>query len=132
MTQQFAFTKLVVADLEAMHRFYTAVFGLEELSRVEAAVGDRPISEIMYLPTSPDGGSLILFHFEDHEAPINEETILGFVSEDLDALMASVVEHGGAIVDPAHEMPEHGIRVGFATDPEGHLLELVEMAAPTA
>ncbi|MDG2027761.1 MAG: hypothetical protein P8J50_11670 [Acidimicrobiales bacterium] len=37
--------------------------------------------------------------------------------------------HGGTIVDPAHDLPEHGVRVGFSADPEGHLLELVELLA---
>ena len=132
MPHQLAFTKLVVADLAAMHDFYSTVFGLEETNRVDAAVGDRAISEIMYQPTSSGGGSLILLHFEDRETPTNEESILGFVSDDVDALMALVVEHGGSIVDPVHEMAEHGIRVGFASDPEGHLLELVEILVPGA
>ncbi|MDG2027701.1 MAG: VOC family protein [Acidimicrobiales bacterium] len=130
MSQQFSFTKLVVADLEAMHEFYTTVFGLRELARVDAAIGDRPIHEIMYLPTSEGGGSLVLFHFEGQDTPVNEESILGFVSDDLDALVATAVANGGRVVEEPHEMTEHGIRVGFVTDPEGHLLELVEMLPP--
>lgn len=130
MTPQFAFTKLVVADLEAMHEFYTTVFGLRELNRVEAAINDRPIREIMYHPTSEGGAPLVLFHFDGTDTPVNEEAILGFMSDDLDALVANAVAHGGRLVEEPHDMAEHGIRVGFVTDPEGHLLELIEMLPP--
>lgn len=132
MAPNFGFTKLVVADLEAMHDFYTAVFGLEVVARVEAAVGDRTIEEIMYHPASAGGASLVLLRFEDREAPASEEVILGFIADDVDALVTTVVDNGGAVVDAPHDMPEHGVRVGFATDPEGHLLELVQLLAPAA
>jgi hypothetical protein len=36
---------------------------------------------------------------------------------------------GGRIHAPLKEMPELKIRVAFATDPEGHLAELVQVLA---
>ena len=36
---------------------------------------------------------------------------------------------GGAITQTPTDMIEHGVRVGFLTDPEGHLLEVVELLA---
>ena len=48
------FTKLVVDDLDAMARYYGSVFGLTELTRVQAEVGGSPIDEIILsLPTHP-------------------------------------------------------------------------------
>ena len=72
------------------------------------------------------------FHFTTSQAmgrpaPRDQECILGFLTEDLDALVARIAANGGTLVGPIKSMPEHGIRVVFATDPEGHLSENVQM-----
>lgn len=128
--ENFGFAKLIVGDLDAMDGFYTAVFGLDEDNRVTAQIGGRTIHEIMYESTSDGGASLVLLTFEDTADPIVGDAILGFVSEDVDALCARAVEHGASIVDPPHDMPEHFVRVAFVSDPEGHLLELVQVVIP--
>lgn len=127
MPDHFSFTKLVVTDLEASARFYKSVFGLQEQARVEADVSGRPIEEIMFGPTAPGGGSFVLFRFLDRAEPATEEVILGFVTEDLDALVARATDAGGNVTQPPREMPEHGVRVAFVTDVEGHLIEVVEL-----
>ena len=46
MTQQnFAFTKLVVGNLEASAAFYEKVFGLTRQSRIQAEINGRKIDE---------------------------------------------------------------------------------------
>jgi predicted enzyme related to lactoylglutathione lyase len=127
MPEHFAFTKLVVADLEAAAAFYTAVFGMVEQGRVTATIADRVINEIMYEPTAPGAASFVLLQFEDRSAPATEELIVGFVTGDLDALVARAVANGGTVVDPIRAMPEHGIKVAFVADHEGHLIEVVEL-----
>jgi predicted enzyme related to lactoylglutathione lyase len=42
-------------------------------------------------------------------------------------LLDRVRAAGGAVQSPIKEMPELQLRVAFATDPEGHLAELVQM-----
>ena len=59
----------------------------------------------------------------------NGEVILGFTTDDLPALLERVRTAGGRITAPIKEMPELKIRVAFATDPEGHLAELVQVVA---
>ena len=66
----------------------------------------------------------------DRTPPRDQESILGFISEDLDALADRITANGGSLAGPIKSMPEHGVRVLFATDPEGHLSENVEMIAP--
>ncbi|HUD94934.1 hypothetical protein [Sphingobium sp.] len=44
----FGFTKLVVRNLEAMATFYKEVAGLTEVGRIQDAVGDRKIVEILF------------------------------------------------------------------------------------
>ena len=129
MTQKahFGFTKLIVQDLEAMATFYKDVAGLTESGRVQAAVGDRKIDEILFNATGEGGPTLVLFKFLDRKAPALEESILGFVTPDLEAFVARTKAAGGTVVTEIESQPEHGVKVAFVTDPEGHLLEFVEL-----
>lgn len=128
-TAHFGFTKLVVTDLEAAATFYTEVFGVVEQARVTSAIAARPIDEIMYTVTGAGGATFVLLRFADQASPSQSEVILGFIVSGLDALFERAVGAGGAIAQAAVAMPEHGMRVGFLTDPEGHLIEVVEPLA---
>jgi predicted enzyme related to lactoylglutathione lyase len=123
----FSCTKLVVADLEKAHAFYTSVFGLVETARVKAAIEGRPISEIMFHPTAPGGSTFVLLTYPDTPTPALGEAITLFIVPDLAALPEKVRAAGGRIVEAARDMPEHGVKVVFARDNEGHLIEIVEM-----
>jgi predicted enzyme related to lactoylglutathione lyase len=79
-----------------------------------------------------EGGSLVMFKFVDRPAPRDQQSILGFVTDDLDGIVTRIGLHGGKLVGPTREMPKFGIRVQFAEDPEGALNEIVEMTAPSA
>ena len=122
----FSFTKLLVADLEASERFYTSVFGLEVAGRVSAEVAGRMIDEIMLKPTAPGGGSLILLRFRDVTGPTNEEVMLGFMVDDLEAATGQITAAGGSVLDPPHDVTGMPIRVAIAADAEGHMIELVQ------
>lgn len=123
----FNFTKLLVADLDSSAAFYEAVFGLQRLAVVEDAIAGRPIREVMYQPTQEGGATFVILSFLDAPTPVIGETITGFTVADLDQTLAQVTANGGTIADPVREMPHMGIRVGFAADPEGHLIEIVQM-----
>jgi predicted enzyme related to lactoylglutathione lyase len=123
---EFGFTKLLVADLERSVAFYRDVAGLEEQARIESAVAGRALSEIMLKPTSPGGPTLVLLHFHDRPRAASDEVILGFQTGDLDAFLARAVAAGGRVYEPAKAMPQHGVRVAYAQDLEGHLIEVVQ------
>lgn len=123
----FGFSKLLVADLEKAAAFYSEVFGLAEMVRVDSDIMGRPISEIMYFPTAEGAATFVLLAFQDVQTPSNNEVIIGFQTPDLDATLKNVESAGGKVVDPIRVMPEHGIKVAFATDLEGHLIEIVEL-----
>ncbi|QGP80519.1 VOC family protein [Sphingobium sp. CAP-1] len=125
----FGFTKLVVQDLEGMAAFYRDVAGLTDMARVQDAVGDREIDEIMFLPTAQGGSTLVLFKFLDRMAPVNEEVILGFQTPDIVAFVDRVKAAGGAVVTDIETKAAHGVKVAFVTDPEGHMIEVVELLA---
>jgi len=123
----FSCIKLIVADLEKAHAFYTSVFGLVETARVDAAIEGRPISEIMFQPTASGGSTFVLLTYPDTKKPALSEAITLFIVPDLAALPDKVHAAGGRIVEEARDMPEHGVRVVFARDNEGHLIEIVQM-----
>jgi len=123
----FGFTKLIVQDLEAMATFYKDVAGLVESGRVQSAVGERKIDEILFEATGSGGPTLVLFKFLDRDAPAIEEVILGFITPDLEAFVERTKAAGGAVVTEIETQVEHGVKVAFVTDPEGHLLEVVEL-----
>lgn len=126
----FSFTKLIVDDEERMAEYYHQVYGLNKLQRVQeadsGAVG--PIREVIMGPgETMSAESLVMIKFVDKPAPRDQEVILGFITDDLDALAERVLVHGGTHVGPIKAMPQHGVRVLFATDPEGRLSENVEL-----
>ena len=123
----FGFTKLVVADLERCVAFYKSVAGLEEVNRVDADIAGRKISEIMLQATTPGGANLVLLHFHDLPRPSADEVILGFITPDLEAFVKRTREASGSVYDEIKSMPEHGVRVAFVKDPEGHLIEVVQL-----
>ena len=124
-TPHFAFTKLVVADLDKSAAFYEAIFGLKPQSRIDATLCGRAISEIIYEPTVKGGGTFILLAFHDTPLPAQGEIIVGFFTPDVDDLTARIMAAGGAILQAPHDAPEHGLRIAIAADPEGHMIEIV-------
>jgi predicted enzyme related to lactoylglutathione lyase len=123
----FSCTKLVVADLEKACAFYKAVFGLTEQNRVTAAIEGRPISEIMFNPTAPGGATFVLLAYTDTPTPSLSESITLFITPDLAGLLKKARAAGGQVVDEMRDMPEHGVKVAFVRDVEGHLIEVVEL-----
>jgi predicted enzyme related to lactoylglutathione lyase len=123
----FGFTKLVVADLDKAAAFYTSVCGLTEQARVEDRLGGRAIVEIIFAPAYQGGASFVLLTYPDTPKPASGEVILGFATPDVDAFVGRVMAGGGAVVDPAVSRPEHGVKVAIVKDPEGHLIEVVQM-----
>jgi predicted enzyme related to lactoylglutathione lyase len=129
MNAAFSFSKLIVHDLEKIAAFYRDVYGLHAVNRQRGhSIGDEQIDEIM-MSTDPSAqyGSLVLLKYLGRGRPPTGELILGFTTDDLPGLLERVRAAGGAVHAPIVEMPELKLRVAFATDPEGHLAELVQM-----
>lgn len=124
----YSFTKLVVADLEAMARYYDTVFGFKEIHRVQADIDGRPIEEIL-LGTDGSYGGLVLLTWPGSPPPGAGEVILGFTTADIGGVFDRAVAAGGTVVEAPHETEAApGFLVGFVTDPEGHLAEVVQAA----
>lgn len=122
MPCNFAFTKLVVADVDAMAHYYRAVYGLRQVDRIEGRIGTEQIDEIVLSDGS--GPPLILIQFAGRPAPPVGEQLLGFFTEDLDAAVRRCEAAGGQVFIG----PElHGdMNIAFLSDPEGHVAEVVQ------
>ena len=127
----FGFTKLVVHDLDAAAAFYCKVYDLHAVQRVRGeSIGDEEIEEIM-LSADPKAtfGSFVILKYLRRPPPPTGELLLGFGTDDLPALLERVCAAGGRVHAPIRDLPHHGLRVAFATDPEGHVAELVQLVS---
>lgn len=104
-------TFLKVSDLERSHRFYGEGLGL-------SLVLDQGGCRIYRL----NQGSFLGICDRPGAAPSN--VIVTFVTEDV-AAWHEIMSAAGAEVDgPPRDNPEYRIHHFFATDPDGHLLEV--------
>jgi len=122
------FSKIICRDEEAMATYYGAVYGLHSVQRVEGISDGEPFREVIMAPEGdPAKGTIVMFNFTERAAPRDQQAIFGFSVDDLEALALRIEDNGGKLVGPIREMPEHGIKVVFSTDPEGALCENVKL-----
>jgi predicted enzyme related to lactoylglutathione lyase len=126
MANHFVFTKLVVGDLDKCAKFYEAVAGLKPQARIDAVVDGRAITEIVYEPTAKGGANFVLFAYHDAPKPASAETITGFSTDDIEGFAGRIRAHGGEVYQGPDDRPEHGLKVAFARDVEGHVIELIQ------
>lgn len=129
-TVQSMFSKLIVDDEEAMATYYQAVYRMHPLARVAGnskSTGEAFREVILSRGADMASGTLVMFKFLDRAKPRDQQVILGFVTDDLDALKDRIVANGGKLVGDIAEETEHGVRVLFSEDPEGALAENVQM-----
>ncbi len=116
---------IAVDDLERSADFYRSVFGM-----VDAMTFDLPHMREIVLGFPDDRGSgLVLMQYtdgSDHRRSGDPLKLVLYVA-DPEAVAASVSEQGGTVVMAPRRFPKMGdVMVGFAKDPDGHLIELLE------
>lgn len=122
------FTKLIVDDLERQAAFYSALYEFQQLHRIKAEIGGTMIDEIVLGTADEALPLLVLFKYLDGRKTVTGEVILGFMTNNLDGAIERAVACGGAVdVEPFQSDVAAG-RVAFIRDPEGHLVEILEIA----
>lgn len=124
----FSFMKLVVADLAKAERFYCDVFGLEVGHRHrsdEHAYGQE--ESMLFIPGRQGSIPLILTRYLRRPAPTAGAAWTGFTVDDLEATAAAIERAGGRIEVPIHTSSSHPVRAVVAQDPEGHMIEVIQM-----
>lgn len=126
----FGFAKAIVHDLEIMTEFYKSVFDLKEVMRYEADTARGLISEVILTRTGEMmTPSLAIYKFVDREGPSGTDSILGFTVADAQLTLDRACQSGGRLVEAVRAMPDLGISVAFVEDPEGRLVEIVQLHA---
>ncbi|MCB2046806.1 MAG: VOC family protein [Novosphingobium sp.] len=126
----YVFAKTFVHDLDAMGKFYSAVFGLVENNRHSDVMLGREIVEITYKPSAGrEAGGLTLISYLDGNGPAAGEAVQGFITQDIEAVCERARAAGGSVPEPIRDIAEFGIRVAFVLDPEGHINEVIQMTA---
>jgi lactoylglutathione lyase len=123
----FAFSKLVVQDLERQAAFYRVVCGYGEGDVLRGDIAGQPVEEIIL--RKPDGGlDLVLLTYLRGPAPPSGSEITAFDTDDLDGFQARLLGARGTVVEPIKwvTVGVNTMRIGFFADPEGHLLEVME------
>jgi len=128
----FSFMKLVVADLAAAERFYGDVFGLVVSHRHSSDEHEYGQEESMLsIPGQHGGVPLILTRYFRRRPPAAGAAWTGFTVPDLDATVAAIEAAGGTIEVPIHTSSSHPVRAVVASDPDGHMIEVIQMLTAT-
>jgi predicted enzyme related to lactoylglutathione lyase len=125
---QYVFGKTFVHDLEAMAAFYEEVFGLIPLTRHNDTMLGREITEIIYQSTFQGGPTFTMIKYLDSTGPQTGESVQGFMTDDMEALIARALAAGGTVPEPIRSVPAFGVDFVFVLDPEGHINEVTRMS----
>lgn len=126
---------LSVGDLDAASDFYSRAFDFTP--QLEFELAPHPIRGLMLRHDS--GMRLELFEHADSAAGIQGATPIeslatrgyghfAFAAQNIDLVFARALEAGASAVVEPSPSPEPGVRFAFLSDPEGNLVELVELA----
>jgi lactoylglutathione lyase len=126
---------LSVGDLDTACEFYSRAFGF--VRQLEFELAPHPIRGVMMRHES--GMRLELFEREGSTPGLQGATPIealakrgyghfAFAAPDIGSVFTRALEAGAsAVLEPAPS-PEPGVRFAFLADPEGNLVELVELA----
>lgn len=121
-------TGMAVSDLEKATAFYVDVLGLKKLGSYDL----EHMREHLLGSGKPGAPTLVLMEYKGRAKPPadTEATKFVFYVRDAAATAQAAVERGGRITrEPAPF--DGGNLVGFVVDPEGYLLELIQVPQPS-
>ncbi len=135
-------TGIVVSDMERALRFYRDLLGLEvwadvsdNSEYVQALTGVKDAEVWMIKLKAPDGGSVELLKYRSHpqdvppprrscDVGINH---IAIQVADIDAIHQQLTSEGISFHAPPTVSPDGGAKVTYCRDPEGVIVELVEI-----
>jgi len=120
----FAYAKVVVRDSDALKPFYTDAVGLTAGMRIEQGEGGHAFVE-NFFSAGAGAPQVVLISYPNQPAPPAGESVIALNVDDVDATLAAMEKAGGRITVPAFDIPDHKLRMAYAADPEGHILELM-------
>jgi lactoylglutathione lyase len=125
MAARYLHTCYRIGDVDRSIAFYEAL-GFEEIGRIP--IRDEAINVFMNLPGDGDLPRLELTYnhgVDSYELGTGYNHIALGV-EDLDSVLAGLVENGIDPEKPPYKVGENGPRICFVRDPDGYRIELIE------
>jgi len=135
-------TGIVVTDMERSLRFWRDVMGLkvavdfrEKGVFIDTVQGLSGVDLRMIKLTAPDGSIIELLQDAAHPTPVAERNRLcdrgirhvAFTVADIETSWTRLNEAGCEVLSAPVASPDGKVRLFFARDPEGNLMELVQM-----
>ena len=119
----FMATGMSVSDLDKATSFYVDVLGLKKLQAVDL----DHMREHLLGTGKPGAPTLVLMEHKGRAKPVSdtEATKFVFYVRDAAGTAAAIVERGGRVTREASPFGDNII--AFAVDPEGYLLELIQV-----
>ncbi|HET6654843.1 MAG TPA: VOC family protein [Gammaproteobacteria bacterium] len=117
MKNQVVWVDIPVTDLDRAIDFYSAVLG-DRVDRMDA--GGVTIG---LLPHDENSSGGCLYVSEDYPPTANGPLIYLNVDGRMDEAVLAADRHGGKVVEPQHQIGEHGFRT-IVIDPEGNRIAL--------
>jgi lactoylglutathione lyase len=120
--------RIEAKDTIVLAKFYQAVFGMQEVSRVvnpggiEIFVNFGATVEAAKANKNP---RMILFH-RDSDDLKDPTTHVIFSVKDMAAIIAAIRAAGGTMTRDPHPFGNTGTILGFAIDPAGNRIELIQ------
>ena len=120
--------RIEAKDTFALAKFYQAVFGMQEVSRVVNPGGTEIF--VNFGATVEDAKAnknpvMILFHRESDDVK-DPTTHVIFAVKDMAATVAAIKAAGGTMTRDPRPFGNTGTILGFAVDPAGNRIELVQ------
>jgi len=122
----FALARFKVADLAGLEKFYTRALGFTVTTRADEGEGEQELHEI-FLGLGGAQPQFALIHYPNQPTPQPGEAMVALIVDDLEATIAAVQAEGGRDVTGVIPVPEYKMKLAFVTDPEGHMIELMQM-----
>ena len=120
--------KLVVSDLNRMADFYRNILLLTEKLRFDSVMNHRPMSEVMFEYADGSIAPLAVIKYLDGGTPSHDQAVPVFFTDDVKAMLDRIDRHGGR-VNEDREDRANDARIVFWYDPEGNVVETVQMNA---
>ena len=120
--------RIAAKDTVALAKFYQAAFGMQEVNRIENPGGTEVFVNFGATVEAAKANKaplMVLFHRESDDVKDPIPHIIISV-KDMAATVAAVRSAGGSMTGDPRPFGKTGIVLGFAIDPAGNRIELIQ------
>lgn len=128
VTPYFNAVGIGVSDLEAAVDFYTNVIGMKERLRLSPSYAEEVIMAFEDEADPDHRATLVLMHYNTEKNYTDNPAKLVYAVPDGTAFFEAIVNGGGRpLFPPTPQEQFQGASVGMAFDPDGYMIEIVEV-----